>query len=230
MVNGPSVSSIPVTPYHGAMLQQAWNGFADLIARGGWVMYPLIALSIVAFTLMFERMWFWLATNNPMRTERYHRIAEHLREGRRDRAAALVQGDRSVYGRLVERLLADGPTDAVVTAATERERPRLERFMPSLGTIITAAPLMGILGTVTGIIASFRVLSDEQMVTDPSAIGAGIAEALLTTVVGLIIALLVLFPFNAFRAQIDRTLGRMETLVAAARQEQETGHERNTQP
>jgi biopolymer transport protein ExbB len=56
-------------------------------------------------------------------------------------------------------------------------------------------------------------------VTDPTAIGGGIAEALLTTVAGLVVALVVLFPYNAFRAQIDRTLGLAEALVAAARKE-----------
>lgn len=204
------------------MLQEAWDQLAELIDRGGWVMYPLLGLSIAAVTLMFERLWFWIGTNNPWRRDRYARIAEHLGAGRRDHAAALVNGDNSVYGRLVHQLLRGGASDAAVLAAVEQQRPRLDRFMASLGTIITAAPLMGILGTVIGIISSFRVLSDEQMVTDPSAIGAGIAEALLTTVVGLIIALVVLFPYNAFRAQIDRTLGRMESLVAAARQEHET--------
>jgi len=210
------------------MLQEVFDQFAELIDRGGWVMYPLMALSITALTLMFERAWFWVATNNPWRRGRYQRVAEHLRAGRRDHAAALVNGDRSVYGRLIRRILGESASEAVVTSVVEHQRPRLERFMPSLGTIITAAPLLGILGTVIGIINSFRVLSEDDMVTDPAAIGAGIAEALLTTVVGLIIALIVLFPYNAFRAQIDRTLGRMESLIAAARQETEPHHDPDT--
>ena len=201
------------------MLDAFWQPLAGLIERGGWVMWPLLVLSIAALALIFERCWFWLVTNNPWRREKLGRVAQHLRAGRREQAAALVDRDRSVYGRLVQQLLEEPPTDAAVTEAVERQRPRLDRFMPTLGTIITAAPMLGILGTVTGIIAAFRVLSAERMVTDPADVGAGIAEALLTTVAGLVVALVVLFPYNAFRAQVDRTLSRMETLVAAARHE-----------
>lgn len=201
------------------------TGMFDSLSRfmdqGGWVMWPLLCLSIGALTLIFERCWFWLLTSNPWRTRRYHRVGLHLRRGERAQVEALVEMDSSVYGRFVQQLLSEGHDDAAVTAAAEAQRPRMERFMPTLGTIITAAPLLGILGTVTGIISSFRVLSQSEALTDPNKIGAGIAEALLTTAVGLVIALVVLFPYNAYRAQIDRTLGRMESLAAAARQQPE---------
>jgi biopolymer transport protein ExbB len=140
-----------------------------------------------------------------------------MRQNKFSEARAVADRDRSIYGRLAMQLLDEDAGQAVVTEAIETQRPRMERFMTSLGTIITAAPLLGILGTVTGIIQSFAILSD-QAITDPSLIGSGIAEALLTTVVGLIIALVVLFPYNAFRAQTDRSLGRMQMLIAAARQ------------
>jgi biopolymer transport protein ExbB len=194
------------------------DAFVNLLSagfqRGGWVMYPLLAISIAALAIIFERCWFWAMTNGPGRRAWLARLAEAIRAGRTDAARAMVEGDRSIYARVVQRLLELGPTDDVATEIVEAQRPRLERFMPTLGTIITAAPMLGILGTVSGIIASFQVLSAEGMVTDPEAVGAGIAEALLTTVVGLAIALIVLFPFNAFRAQTERTLGRLEALIA----------------
>lgn len=192
------------------------DALSELFERGGWVMWPLAALSVLGLTLIFERCWFWLATNTPWRVGRYRRVGRYLRGGQFERAAALIDGDRSIYGRLVRRLM-DEPsvTDAVATDAFEDQRPRMERFMPTLGTIITAAPMLGILGTVFGIIDSFDILGDEQ-VTDPAAVADGIAQALLTTVVGLIIAIVVLFPYNAFRAQIDRATGRMDSLIAAA--------------
>jgi len=115
-------------------------------------------------------------------------------------------------------VLDSSASDAAALQAVESQRPRLTRFMPTLGTIITAAPMLGILGTVTGIISAFRVLSDQQAVTDPTAVAGGIAEALLTTVAGLAVALVVLFPFNAFRAQIERAMGRLEALLAAAQE------------
>jgi len=200
------------------MFTQIIDTLGDVMHRGGWVMYPLIILSIIALTLIFERCWFWLATNNPGRRRRYQTMARYLREGRHQLVRDEVADDRSVYGQLVRAMLDSNASEAVVRALVEKERPRIERFMPTLGTIITAAPMLGILGTVTGIIQSFRVLSQADMVTDPTAIGAGIAEALLTTVAGLVVALVVLFPYNAFRAQIDRTLGLAEALVAAAKE------------
>ena len=142
-------------------------------------------------------------------------MAECLSRGDVDAARELMARDRSVYGRMLRRVIDEKGADGVVVLAVESERGALERFMPTLGTVITAAPMLGILGTVMGIIASFDVLSDSGMITDPRAVGAGVGEALLTTAVGLVIALVVLFPYNAFRAQIDRTLSRMEGLIAA---------------
>jgi len=205
------------------MLSQLIDTLGDMMHRGGWVMYPLILLSIVALTLIFERCWFWIATNNPARRRRFRRVARHLRAGESTRAMELIRGDRSVYGQLVLTLIESNGSEAAVRELIEIERPRIERFMPTLGTIITAAPMLGILGTVTGIIQSFRVLSETDMVTDPTAIGGGIAEALLTTVAGLLVALIVLFPYNAFRAQIDRTLSMAEAIVAAGRDEIDAG-------
>jgi len=198
------------------MFSQLIDTLGDMMHRGGWVMYPLILLSIIALTLIFERCWFWIATNNPSRRRRFRQVARHLRVGEPTQAMELIGDDRSVYGQLVRTLIESDGSEAAIRELIETERPRIERFMTTLGTIITAAPMLGILGTVTGIIQSFRVLSETDMVTDPAAIGGGIAEALLTTVAGLLVALVVLFPYNAFRAQIDRTLGLAEALVAAA--------------
>jgi len=181
-------------------------------------MYPLLGLSVLAVTLVFERGWFWAATNNPGRVAKVRRAGRRLREGDRAGARAIMDGDRSVYGRLLEQMLEGGDGDANVADAVERQRGALDRFMPTLGTIITAAPMLGILGTVTGIIGAFDLLGEGE-IQDVEKVGGEIGEALVTTGTGLVIALLVVFPFNAFRAQIDRTLGRMESLVAAARRE-----------
>jgi len=180
-------------------------------------MWPLGLLSLLAVTLIFERCWFWLSTSSGARRRRLDEIGRCLRAGQRPRAEHLAAVDTSVYGDLLQQLMAEGAGEASVSAGLETQRPRLERFMPTLGTIITAAPMLGILGTVTGIIRAFNVLSDKAL-TDPAEIAGPIAEALLTTVAGLVVALVVLFPYNAFRAQIDRTVGRMHALVAAVRE------------
>ena len=195
------------------------DGFWELIQRGGVVMWPLLALSLLTITLAFERCWFWPGPNRPSRLSRLRRIGTLLRRGDRAAVKVLIDDDTSVYGRVVALLLDEpgGASEAALIEAVALQRPRMERFMTTLSTIITAAPLLGILGTVTGIISSFQVLAEQTAATDPRSVSQGIAEALLTTAAGLTIALVTLFPYNAFRGQIDRTLGRIEALAAAVR-------------
>lgn len=197
------------------MLELFGNNLVDLMHRGGPVMWPLLAMSVVGVTLCLERLWFWITTNRPGRHDDLQRLARLLREGHNDKAMQLMARDRSIYGKLVTRLLDEPISDALVVDVVESQRPRLERFMPTLSTIITAAPMLGILGTVLGIISSFEVIGKAGSAGDPSLVSQGIAEALLTTAAGLIVALMVLIPYNLFRSQVDRTLGRIEMLVAA---------------
>lgn len=194
------------------------ESFADLMQRGGWVMWPLLALSVIALTLVLERVWFYLRMNRPGRLARVDELAHHLRRGEREAARKLAAKEAGIYGEVVAELIADDApvSEAVIAGAIESRRHRLERFMPTLSTIITAAPMLGILGTVLGIIASFEVLAEQAQVTDPARVSQGIAEALITTAVGLLIAVVTLFPYNALRAQLDRTLSRLESLAAAA--------------
>ena len=197
------------------MFELFGNNVADLMHRGGLVMWPLLIMSVIGVTLCLERLWFWLTTNRPGRREDLQRLARLLRENKNDQALQLATRDRSVYGKLVSQLLDEPVTEALVVDVVEFQRPKLERFMPTLSTIITAAPMLGILGTVLGIISSFEVIAAAGSTGDPSLVSQGIAEALLTTASGLIVALLVLIPYNLFRSQVDRTLGRIEMLVAA---------------
>jgi len=192
-----------------------WTTIWDVIERGGVVMWPLLVLLVLGLTLCFERAWFWLWTNRPGRLARVLEFSKLLRQGEHDQVKRQTIGDHSVYGRVAATVSDQNhgrTTAAAVTEAVEAQRGRLERFMPTLSTIITAAPMLGILGTVIGIIRSFRLLSSETG-ADPRLVGMGIAEALLTTAFGLVIALVILFPYNAFRAQMDRTLGRLEMLA-----------------
>ncbi len=195
---------------------------ALLIGRGGYVMVPLLALSVISLSLIIERALFWMVTHWPSRLRRLGKLNNALRQGQSNVAMALAAGDGSVYGRVARRLLGQGASDAVAVEAVELQRPRIERFMVTLSTIITAAPLLGILGTVVGIIQSFRLLGEQTTLTDPREVAGGIAAALLTTALGLIVALMTLFPYMIFRSQAGRALGRLESVVAAAQQGVET--------
>lgn len=195
----------------------AW--IEQMMRAGGWVMYPLAAMSLLSLTLIFERAWFWLGTHHARRIARFAAITRALERADLDKAARAVRKDSSVYGVFVGSLLKALPrvtgharAEVIARDQIERARPRIERFSVTLSTIITAAPMLGILGTVTGIITSFRVLSGGQ-ITDPSEVAGGIAQALLTTALGLVIALVTLFPYMIYRAHADRCFARLELLA-----------------
>ncbi len=185
--------------------------------RGGWVMWPLLLLSVVSVTLCLERGWFWTRLHSPAHRRQFNKLSAALRTGNRPEAERLAsKSRRSVYSLLAARLMAEKASDAVAIECVEELRPVVERFMPTLSTIITAAPLLGILGTVTGLISSFELLGTSHMITDPREISGGIAEALISTAAGLIVALITLFPYMIFRGHVERSYRRMESIIAAA--------------
>ena len=198
------------------MFLLATFSFTDLMDRGGIVMWPLLGLSVIAVTLILERTVFYLTTNGPMRRERVYQLGKLLRAGKLDEARQNAKRDRSVYGNAVSQLLDEAPSESAAVDAVEAQRGRLERFLPMLSTIITAAPMLGILGTVIGIIGAFNELSGNRADLDLSDLGGDIGQALITTAAGITVALLTLLPYNLFRAQADRSLSRLESLVAAA--------------
>jgi biopolymer transport protein ExbB len=195
-----------------------FDELASLLARGGYVMFPLIVLSVVSGTLIIERTVFWVSVNGKSSLDRIARLNRALRDGKGSAIEELIDGNTSPYGRLARRLYKDGVSDAVALEAIEEERHRLGRYMVPMSTIITAAPLLGILGTVLGIIQSFELLGGKSTLTDPTAVAGGIAAALLTTAFGLVVALVTLFPYMAFRGQVGHALGRIEAMVASAQE------------
>lgn len=142
----------------------------EVFLMGGPVMWPILVLSIVSLSITIERLLFWM--NYPAERIRTEQAVEGI-SGNPDRAAREIEG---VLKALVKKTI---------------------RGLSILDTIVTVAPLLGILGTVTGIISAFRVL-DVASGEAPRLVSLGIAEALLTTAFGLIIAILSVIPFNYF--------------------------------
>lgn len=195
-----------------------WTDWLSVMQRGGPVMWPLLVISVLSATLIFERLWFFASVNRGPQWSRARSAAKLIRHRNAAEAKAALDNDAGVFAALL-RAVADEPvSDAALAEAVESQRHRLERFMPTLSTIITAAPMLGILGTVLGIIDSFELLGQQSTGTDPRLVGAGIAEALISTAAGLLVALLTLLPYNVIRAQADRTLGRIEALIASVRE------------
>ncbi len=194
------------------MLDRALQFFV----AGGWVMYPLVLLSVIALTLVFERLIFWVLGPQRRGLRQMQIYTALLARGNIEQIQSIARSDRSLEGRLVRQATSgQKPSESMLIGQIESLRPAIERFAPTLGTIIAAAPLLGILGTVTGIIESFDLLGEAASVSDPAIVAGGIAEALYTTAFGLTIALGALFPHVFFKSRADRALGRLEVLAGA---------------
>ena len=194
------------------------DAILDFMARGGLVMWPLLFLSVLAVSVVLERAVFWGRLDSRRGRGRYRALAESLRRGDVPKVTGLVTGDGSPYADFARDVMAheDGVDEATVAVLSEEVRPRFERGLLLLSTIVTAAPMLGILGTVVGIIQSFELLGGDATITDPNQVSGGIAEALITTAAGLVVALVALFPYMLFRGRQDRALGRLESLATAA--------------
>jgi len=198
-------------------VQDAFGQLADIFFRGGWVMWPLLLLSVVSVAVSLERAVFWARLHGRGHRDRMQRYTELLRAGKHAEIRKAAGSGSTLYEQVAQELAdRDWVADAAAVEFTERFRSDFDRFTSVLATIVTASPLLGILGTVLGIIRSFEILGSGEAIGDISGVAAGIAEALITTAFGLIVALVSLFPWMVFRAQADRCIGQIERLVAAS--------------
>jgi biopolymer transport protein ExbB len=173
---------------------------------GGPIMYPLLACSIIALSVILERLIFWLKEDMKRDRKLVKQVLEFARYGDWEAIKEAVQGSKDTIVRvLVAGILhREFNMSKAMEAAASDEIKRMRKFLNVLDTIITVAPLLGILGTVTGIIQSFQMLG-EAGIENPQAVTAGIAQALITTAAGLIIAIPSLFACNYFNSKIQNT-------------------------
>jgi len=177
----------------------------DLFLKGGPIMYPLLICSIIALTVIIERTIFWLFEDYKRNKGLVNEVLLLAETGDWEKVRLRIKGSKD----FVIRILVAGilhrefsMAKAMETAASD-ELDRMRRYLPILDTIITVSPLLGIFGTVIGIILSFEILGSAG-IEEPQAVTAGIAQALITTASGLGIAILSLFPFNYFNSRVER--------------------------
>ena len=175
-------------------------------------MYPLLACSIIALTVIIERTIFWISTQLKRDQELVNEVLELYRHQNWEAIKEKVSGSKDYVIRvLVSGVLhRDFSMGKAMESAASEEIKRMQRFNSVLDTMITVAPLLGILGTVMGIIHSFDVLGQTGGVAEPREVTAGIAQALITTATGLSIAILVLFPFKYFNSRVEDAASIME--------------------
>ncbi len=167
-------------------------------------MWPLLVTSIVALSMVLERLIF-IAIEKGRRQPRVVReIFRQLEHGDPESAIRVGEGTRDFIGRTLVAALkerATSFTNALLAQSSEELR-RFSRGLTVLDTVITLSPLLGLLGTVTGMIHSFALLGGAELEA-PGAITGGIAEALIATAFGLGIAITALLPYNYLNSRLE---------------------------
>jgi len=183
----------------------------DLFFRGGPVMYPLLACSILVLTVIIERLLFWVTVDLNGNRQLIEEVLELCRQGDWEAVRDKVSDSKDfIIKVLVSGILHRefSMTKAMEATAAE-EIQNMRRYMGVLDTMITVAPLLGIFGTVIGIIASFEALGIAG-IDQPQAVTVGIAQALITTAAGLGIAILSVFPYNYFNSRVEKAVLNIE--------------------
>lgn len=182
---------------------------------GGIVTLPILASSLLAVTLIGERLWFWTKLHR-----RQRRLAREVLLSYGDRTQFILQKLRQNTDLPIARIslkaltrdrLSPDEFRLALESAAQAEIPLLRRFNTVFETIITTAPLLGLLGTILGLISSFSALKLGDIANSETAqVTAGISEALVSTVLGLVVAIFTLVFANLFRGFYRRQLAFLQ--------------------
>src|SRR5262245_15458101 len=179
-----------------------------VLAKGGLLMVPLLASSVISLTVIIERYCFWrrLRKRAIDTTVLQFVAAGNLAQALKMAHESAHPVVRILHAGLAYQNRSPGTAMAVVAQAELR---RVKAFLPMLDTIITLALLLGLLGTITGMISAFG-LASEAGLGQPQAMTGGVAEALIATATGLCIAIMTLIPYNYFRSKVEQLTERTE--------------------
>ncbi len=189
------------------------------IESGGPVMVPILLCSLVALAVFLERIWS-LRRARVVPAALVVEVTERLRQGRWDDAETLVRTRPMPVTRLLEvaitmRGQARGRIKERVEEVGRREAAELERFSPVLGTIASISPLLGLLGTVGGMIATFQVIQTHGL-GNVGSLAGGISQALVTTFAGLCVGIPALVGHRYVLARVDGLVLDLEEAASAA--------------
>jgi biopolymer transport protein ExbB len=192
--------------------------------KGGPVMYPLLLCSLAALTVIIERLIFWTRERGTRDQKLVDGVLEYAEKNDYIEASRLGSGSKDYVARILVCGIVhrNFSLKSALEMAAAVEIKRMRRFMNVLDTLVTLSPLLGILGTVTGIIRSFEAIGASGA-QNPIAVSGGIAEALITTATGLLIAIPSLAFLNYFNSKIEDAVHEIETYSTSL----EIVHDRN---
>ncbi len=185
----------------------------ELVTAGGWLMAPIIACSIIAFAIIAERLW-TLRIRRVIPAELAAQVWEWAKAKKLDVERMQTLRSSSPLGRILAAGLSNRNASREVMKEAIEDTGRhvvheLERYINTLGTIAAISPLLGLLGTVIGMIKVFSAITT-QGVGNPAALAGGISEALITTAAGMAVAIPTLMAYRYFRGKVALLVIRME--------------------
>lgn len=187
----------------------------ELIQKGGLTMYPILLLSVIALAVFLERL-FTLYRDIYAPKVFVVELTGLLKNNKMDEAIELCKNNKSSIARITQKILVN--TDLplvrlleVVEEAGRNESTKLDRFLPTLQTIVAIAPLLGLLGTVLGMIKIFDVLALQEF-ANAAALSSGIAEALITTAAGLVVAIPTQIFYHIVKGRADKINSNLEKI------------------
>ena len=187
------------------------NFVLDTFRKGGPVMWPILLTSIVAVTVVFERIVWWTRQKTLRESSKVEKVFTAIERGDIKEASNLARTSqdprlRTLYHGMEHQ---HSTMQSALQVASGQELQRAGRFLGVMDTIVTLAPLLGLLGTVTGIMAAFKAVGENGLAVD--AVSSGIGEALIATACGLGIAMCTLIPYNFFTSKVEHLKFELET-------------------
>jgi biopolymer transport protein ExbB len=216
MIQADSALQMPVLSGTTDAAASATDGFSlwEMTLNGGWLMIPLALLSLVAIYIFVER---FIVIRKASKDAPYFmdRIREYLADGKKDAAIRVCRATRAPYAAMIEKgITRMGKPAADVQAAIENvgnlQVAQLEKGFTMLATISSGAPMIGFLGTVTGMIRAFYDMANAGNNADITLLSSGIYQALTTTVAGLIVGIIAMFAYNYLVSRLDKVVNEME--------------------
>jgi biopolymer transport protein ExbB len=190
------------------------ESFIDLAIKGGWVMIPIVLLSLVAVYIFFER-WFAIKKAANIDQNFMNRIKDYILDGKVEAAKTLCQSTDNPVAAMIEKGISRigrplNDVNAAIENVGRLEIYKLERGLPTLASVSGGAPMIGFLGTVIGMVQAFHQMSTAGNNINVGELSGGIYTALITTVAGLIVGIIAFFAYNTLVAKVDKVINTME--------------------
>ena len=192
--------------------------FIDLAMKGGWIMIPILLLSVIAVYIFFDR-YFAIKKAGKFDNGLLDKVKVYITSGKIDAAIALCRSSSNPASRMMEKGISRiGRPLTDVNAAIENvgnlEISKLEKGLPVLASVAGGAPMIGFLGTVLGMIQAFYDMSNAGNNIDVTLLSTGIYQAMVTTVAGLIVGIIAYFAYNILVSNVEKVVFKMEATTS----------------